>query len=434
MKSFVFCKRVVLPVAGIASLLLTTPLWGGQKPIILTDAISASLINYGELKALRGERGISEAAAVKAGLYPNPVLELGGATGALTGSSSENSITLGISQEFFTGGKREKRSRIAEKELAGFDNRISNSERLLRLEVKTVYFDLLLAHGRFGLAQKAEELNIRLLRIAGERLAAGEVAELDVNLAKVEAARAEGRKIDAERETAPAQQRLLLLMGSPPDETVNVSGSHDAGVFAGELVELKKQAMENRPDLKALKTETEKAGAEVLLARADRLPNVTAGISYIREQTAVSFGGLEEKSTDNTIGLKLAIPIPVFDRNQAGQQHASARRNSTESRYLFALQSIEREVEAAHVRLTSAQKAVELYRTGIIPQLEENLKLVQEAYQLGEVGILAVIDEQKKFIDVNDSYLTALYNRNSAAAKLEAAVGIELKKDDGGNK
>ena len=434
MKCFVFCKRVVLPVVGIASLLLTTPLWGAEKPIILTDAISATLKNYGELKALRGERGMSEAAAVKAGLYPNPVLELGGATGALTGSSSENTITLGISQEFLTGGKREKRLQVAEKELFSFDNRISNTERLLRLEVKTVYYDLLLAHSQFGLAQKAEELNIRLLRIAGERLAAGEVAELDVNLAKVEAARAEGRKIDAERETAPAQQRLLLLMGSPPDETVNVSGSLDAGALAGELVELKKQALKIRPDLKALKSETEKAEAEVLLARADRLPNVTLGAGYTREHTLTSLGAVEEKNTNNLIGMRISVPLPLFDRNQAGQQQASARRNSTESRYLFALQSIEREVEAAHARLNSAQKAVSLYRTGILPQLEENLKLVQEAYQLGEVGILAVIEEQKKFIEVNDGYLTALYNRNTAVAKLEAAVGTELKKDDGGNK
>lgn len=434
MKSFIYCKRVVLPVVGIASLLLTTPLWGAEKAISLPDAISAALINYGELKALRGERGMSEAAAVKAALYPNPVLELGGASGALTGSSSENTITLGISQEFLTGGKRGKRLQVAEKELFSFDSRISDTERLLKLEVKTVYFDMLLAHGRLGLAQKSEELNASLLRIAGERLAAGEVAELDVNLAKVEAARAEGRKIDAERETTPAQQRLLLLMGSPPDEAVNVSGFLDAGVFAGELVELKKQALDNRHDLKVLKSEIEKAEAEVLLARADRIPNVTVGAGYTREHTLTSLGGMEEKSTNNLLGLKVSFPLPLFDRNQAGQQQASARRNSTESRYLFALQSIEREVEAAHARLSSAQKAVALYRTGILPQLEANLKLVQEAYQLGEVGILAVIEEQKKFIEVNDSYLIARYNRNTAVAKLEATVGVELKKDDGGNK
>lgn len=75
-----------------------------------------------------------------------------------------------------------------------------------------------------------------------------------------------------------------------------------------------------------------------------------------------------------------------------------------------------------------------LYAKEIIPQLTENLKLVQEAYRLGETGILAVIEEQKKFIEVNDGYLTALYSRNSAVAKLEAAVGVELQNVDGGNK
>ncbi|HLO26866.1 MAG TPA: TolC family protein, partial [Geobacteraceae bacterium] len=62
----------------------------------------------------------------------------------------------------------------------------------------------------------------------------------------------------------------------------------------------------------------------------------------------------------------------------------------------------------------------------IIPQLEENLKLVQEAYRLGEVGILSVIEEQKKFFEVNDGYLSALYARNVALIKLESAVAVDL--------
>lgn len=434
MKRKLFCKRAVVPILGMASLLLTTPLWAAEKQVVLTDAISAALKNYGELKTLRGERGASEAAAVKAGLYPNPILELGGATGALTGNSSERNVFVGISQEFLTGGKREKRLQVAEKELLSFDNRVSNTERLLKLEVKTVYCELLLAHGRFDLARKAEELNARLLHIANERFAAGEVAELDVNLAKVESARAEGRKIDAESETVPAQQHLLLLMGATPDEIVNVSEPLNTSVSFGELADLKKLAMDNRHDLKVLKTETEKAGAEVLLARADRLPNVTLGVGYTWENTLTSLKGVSEESTNNLIGLKLSVPLPLFDRNQDGQQQANARKNSSDSRYVFAQQSLDREIEAAYARFSSTQKAVALYRKGILPQLEENLKIVQQAYQLGETGVLALIEEQKKFIEVNDSYLTALYNLNIAAAKLEAAVGVELMKIDGGNK
>ena len=434
MKKVFLSKRVVFPMVGIASLLLTSPLWGEEKQVMLPDAISAAMKNYGELKILREERSISEAAAAKAGLYANPVLELGGTTGALNGSSSEHSLSVGISQEFLTGSKRKKRLQVAEKELAGFDNRLKDAERLLRLEVKTVYYDLLLANGRLGLARNAEELNGQLLRISGERLAAGEVAELDLNLAKVEASRAEGRKLEAELVIAPLQQRLLVLMGSSSGERPAVSDPLYAGVVNGDLAELKNQALNNRSDLKALKTETEKAEAELLLAGADRLPNVTLGLAYSWEHSLTSLGGMEEKNSDNLIGLRLSVPLQLFDNNQAGQQQASARKSSAMNRHLFARQSVERDVEAAYARFNSAQKTVVLYRTGILPQLEENLKLVQEAYKLGEVGIMAVIEEQKKFIEVNDNYLTALSSWNSAAAKLEAAVGIEFKNEDGGNK
>ena len=58
--------------------------------------------------------------------------------------------------------------------------------------------------------------------------------------------------------------------------------------------------------------------------------------------------------------------------------------------------------------------------------MTENLKLTQEAYRLGEVGILSAIEEQKKFFEVNDGYLTALHYRNLALAKLETAVAANF--------
>jgi cobalt-zinc-cadmium efflux system outer membrane protein len=74
----------------------------------------------------------------------------------------------------------------------------------------------------------------------------------------------------------------------------------------------------------------------------------------------------------------------------------------------------------------NAEKVLLLYKSNIVPQLEENLKLTQEAYRLGEVGILAVIQEQKKFFEVNEGYLTALHDRQAALVKLESSVASEL--------
>jgi cobalt-zinc-cadmium efflux system outer membrane protein len=242
----------------------------------------------------------------------------------------------------------------------------------------------------------------------------------------VEVARSEGKKAEAERELYPSRARLLALMGLPANEEARFNGSLEAKTFTKNLEELKGWALAKRPDIRALEAEKAKGDAGITLAWAERIPNVTAGLGYQRENSSVEVGGLEGKNRDNLIGLKISIPIPLFDRNQAGFREAQARKESAENRCLFARTVIEREVEAAYARLTAADKSLSIYTRDIIPQLEENLKLVQEAYRLGEVGILSVIEEQKKFFEVNDGYLSALHGRNMAFIKLESAVAVDL--------
>ena len=412
---------------------VSVPLQAEERVVTLQEIMTVAKENNGDLKALREEVGIGESGKIRAGLYPNPVLYLEGTSGAVTGSSSENRASIGISQEFLIGGKREKRLAVAESELTRFTSRIKDAERLLLLEVKTAFYDLLMAESRLNLAHKSQELNNQLLHITKERLAAGDIAELDVNLARVETARSEGRKIEAERELVPGRQRLLSLMGAPALTYLKITGTPVIKPFIENPAELKAMALENRPDLQAMAAERNKGEAEISLAQAERLPNVTAGVGFSWERSETSLGGLEERNTDNLIGWKLSVPLQIFDRNQAGIREAQARKSSAETRQAFVRQNIEVEVEAAHTRLASAEKSLKIYTEEIIPQLTENLKLVQEAYRLGEAGILAVIEEQKKFIEVHDGYLTALHSWNSAVAKLEAAVGVELQKVDGGN-
>lgn len=398
----------------------------GERSFNLPQAVEYALRNNGDLKAIREEKGVREAGKIKAGLYPNPVLEVDGTTGELTGSKFENTVSAGVTQEILTAGKRGKRLKMAERELEGFERQIDNSGRLLAEEVKSAFFDLLLADGRMKLAERSINLNRQLLDIAELRFEAGDIPELEVNLARVEVARSEGRKAEAERELQPAKVRLVSLMGIPPADNAEFSGSPEGKPLGKFLDELKALALTNRPDLKALESENARSDAGIDLARAERIPNLTVGIGYQRENSAIDVSGDEIKTRDNLIALKLSIPIPLFDRNQAGVREALARKGSAETRYQTARRSISREVEAAFARLSAAEKSLAIYARDIIPQLEENLKLVQEAYRLGEVGILTVIEEQKKFFEVNDGYLAALYNRQTALARLEAAVGAEL--------
>ncbi len=397
-----------------------------EKYFTLQQVVEFAKQNNGNVKALHEEKGIREAGKIKAGLFPNPVLELDVTTGELTGSKFENTLSVGVSQEFLTAGKRGKRLQAAAKECESFDRQVDNSGRLLMEEVKSIFYDLLLAGKKVELAERSIALNDQLLDITRQRFASGDVPELEVNLARVEMARSEERKAGAERELYPAKARLLLLIGLPQEEAASFSGTLEGKPFAKTLGELKGLALAKRPDLKALEAETARGDAEVALARAERIPNITVGVGYQRENSAIDVAGEEIKSRDNLIGMKLSIPIPLFDRNQAGIKEAKARKGSAENRYSFTRLVIEREVESAFARMTMAEKSLSIYTRDIIPQLEENLKVVQEAYRLGEVGILSVIEEQKKFFEVNDGYLSALYSRQIALVKLESAVGTDF--------
>ncbi|MBJ6723717.1 TolC family protein [Geomesophilobacter sediminis] len=393
------------------------------KVFTLSQAEDFSLRNNPELLALRAEQGVRQAAEIRAGLYANPVLELEGTTGKLTGSSTENGFSIGISQQIPLFGKREKRVAVAEKERQGFDQQLRNAERVLVAQVREAFYGLLLAQTTVAVAEQNLALSNRLLEVARQRFAEGDIPELEVNLARVEVARSEERKSRAEREVDPARQRLLALLGLPAAEPVGFSGSLTYAGAWQDLAALKRQALARRTDLKALSLETAKGDAEVTLAEAERYPDLTLGISYQRENTGFEIGGAQGMNRDNLISLKLSVPLPIFDNNRAGIMEARARRSAAESRYRSGRQTVERDVEVAFSALRSAERSVSLNREVVLPQLEENLKLTEEAYRLGEVGILSVLEEQRKFYEVTQGYLAAQHELQTAVVRLESAVG-----------
>ena len=422
-----FVRGALLLVPGIFCILASTSVYADEPKLTLPKAIEYSLRNNGGLKSFREEKGIRDAGKVRAGLLPNPTLELEGGTGALTGSSAENSLSLGVSQEFFLSGKREKRLAIAERELEMYRWQLADQERVLSEEVKTAFFDVILAEQRIALADRSIVLNRQLLDVTRERLTAGDIPELEMNLVKVELARSEGAKIAVAKTSLESHARLWTIMGLPLGKLPAISGELKSAIsLTKTLADLKQLAHAQRPDVKALEAEKEKNDADIVLARSEAVPNLTAGLAVKRDTTSIEVGGVEGKDTAYTIGFKLSMPIPVFDKNQAGVQEARAKRSSTESRLLAASRNVEREVETAYASYLNSEKVLSLYKTSIIPQLEENLTLSQEAYRLGEVGILAVIQEQKKFFDVSEGYLTALHDRQAALVKLETAVATEL--------
>lgn len=401
------------------------PVQAEPVPRSIYEIVSLALKHNAELAALEKEVSAKQSLAVQAGITSNPTLELQGISGTLTGSPGERSVSIGVNQELPLNGKLRLRREAGQAEAEVVQRQRDNTARLLTDEVATLVLELVLADKRSELAAGQVALNQELVRISDERFKAGDIPELELNLARVELARAESRLLEVERERIPLRIKIASLTGLKEND-INVPDKFAAPKQSGNTPELIKKSLFSRPDLQALMREHDKAEIETRLAGAEALPNLTAGLFVQWQRGTTEVGGMSSTSNDTQLGLRLSMPIPLFDRNQGGRVAARARLDAADSRRLALERSIIAEVEAAASRLSSSEKILEQFEKGIIPQLTENLKLTQEAYRIGEVGILSVIDEQKKFFEVNDSYLSALHNRHVACIKLETVVASEL--------
>jgi len=401
------------------------PVLAEPAPRSINEIVVMALKHSAELTALEKDVAAKQSLAIQAGTISNPTLELQGSTGSLTGSPDERTSSIGINQELSLYGKLRLRREALQREAESLQRQRDNVARLLKVEVITLALDYSLTSKRQELAAELVQLNRDLVVITGERYKAGDIPELELNLAKVELARAESRLLEVERERIPLRIKISSLTGLNEND-VNLSDKLSAPIPSPKTQDLVKQALVSRPDLLALALERDKAETETRLAKAEALPNLTAGLFAQWQRSSVEVGGMSSTSSDTQLGIRLSMPIPVFDRNKGGRAAAQAHLDAADSRLLALERTITAEVEAAVSRLSSSERILSLLEQGIIPQLTENLKLTQEAYRLGEVGILSVIDEQKKFFEVNDGYLSALHGRRVAFIKLETAAAIDL--------
>jgi outer membrane protein, heavy metal efflux system len=401
------------------------------SPSPYRQIVAEALQNNGELRALRQELESFAAAQDRSGLHPDPVLDVDVESGALTGSRGENRYSVGISREFLTFGKKGLRRSVAGRELEAAQARVNDAERLLAFHVKESLFALLLAREKAQSAATALELDRELVRIAQERFAAGEIAEVEVDLAEVEAVLGRERFLSAEREEALQHLNLSQLMGLSPGEMPEVPGGLTTAEVTLDPDRLTDRALRERPDLRALALDREAGETALRLARAEGLPNVTAGLSYSHERETTELRGVRERSSDNLLGVSLSVPLPTSVRRQSLVREAGARRGAAQERLSTLRASVPREVQRALHQLQGAAISVRLYREEIVPRLEANLATVQEAYRLGETGILNVIEEQRKFQQASGAYLQALHDWNLALAQLEAAVGSDLSSFEG---
>lgn len=387
-----------------------------------------------DLMAVRQEIAAARGLLTQTRLRPNPGLDVTMGTGRPLGSPGEREIEVGYAHTFELGGKRARRIDVGRVGVEIAEFLVADRERLLIADVKTRYAEALAAGRNLEILGELSELTDRASHVAQQRVSEGEAAPLERALLQVEAGRLTADRLLAASAGARAVAQLKLAAGLDPTELLALSGELKAPTVALSLEEVIAKALAERPDLKAARAEETRAEAELRLARAERVPDVIGVARYGRVQSEFpQFGTtgsgqvVSLRDTDHILTFGVSIPLPFANRNQGNIETSIARQQAAVLRRQFVEQSVRTEVTAAYTQYVAALRALEAFGQDVVNQSQQSITIIRTSYNLGEVQLLDLLQEQRRLVETQKAYTEILREQYVARAALEAAMSAEVR-------
>ncbi|MDH3585269.1 MAG: TolC family protein, partial [Phycisphaerae bacterium] len=391
---------------------------GIEGVVTARSALAAALLHNPNLQSFSWEMRVREARALQAGLRPNPEvgieIENFAGSGATSGFDSAETTAL-LSQLIPLGGKTTKRRRVAEldRDLAGWDYEAARLDLATKVAVALVGVEA--AQRREHLAVDKLEIARQLYAAADQKVLAGAAPPLERTRATVlqETSRIGVRR--ARQALAAARHDLAATWGAerPVFERVAVDLQRIRPIPAYDVIRAR---LPQSPRLARWATEISRREAQVDLARAGRVADVTAGAGVRRL----------EQSDDTAAVVEFSVPLALFDRNQGG---------ILEARYALAKARAQEQVEhldartalaRAHQELDTAFIEAAALRDTVLPAAQQAFAAVNKSYRAGQSSYLQVLDAQQSFFDARDRYIEALAAYHGAVAAVEGMTGQPL--------
>ncbi|NEV60818.1 TolC family protein [Thiorhodococcus minor] len=401
-------RRWLKPALPLALLVLAT---GGAQAGSLGSAISSALEQAAQqprVDAIRSER---DAVRRQAGslVAEDPALRVNYLSDRVDRDQGAYEWEAMVDLPLWMPGQRDSRQGVA----TALGGQADALARLLRWEmagrVRAALWDTALAQGRLTQAAQALASARALEATVTKRVKAGELARVDLLVARQDALdrEAELQAARAEHARTLAIYRQITGQAALPDQRFEAAPEPDAATGLP-------------PDHPLLAD----ADSALALARAER----KRAQSERRASPVVSLGGIrtrDARGLDAQHAVQMEISLPFGLASQSAPEIAAAERAYTER-----MTDFQRARRQAEQRLAEAQ----VTRTGAAEALtvaerrhrlaHEALDLVRRAFDLGEADLTALLRAEERARQASMDLELRRLEQGRALAELNQALGV----------
>jgi cobalt-zinc-cadmium efflux system outer membrane protein len=390
-----------------------------------------------DLLAAKYNIPLAQADELTSGLWNNPSLLVDTALQPFTrnwdqtNAGGPRQYDIGFAYPLDLSGKISSGRKSAHKTTEVAKTLFQDAMRQKLRDIRLAYIDVMTLQQQLSLAAEKKNSFQDLLRVIEARVGVGgrlPLLKLRARLARDQAVLDERQKEIALR---AAQASLAVILGSPSDAQFRIStGLREFQMSETSPVkELIAAALANRPDLVALHLALEKTELDRRLAVAQRWDNfiLTAGFST---QGPVAANPNDPTTAEiprgNSWNAGLAIPLPLFNRNQGNILKTSWAAGQLRKQIASLELSIAQEIEAIDREMALNRRLILDFENQQLANARKVRDEQQRLVGMGSNSLLDYFDAVGAYVSVVSAYYEAVGEYRREAARLSAACAKEV--------
>jgi cobalt-zinc-cadmium efflux system outer membrane protein len=278
--------------------------------------------------------------------------------------------------------------------------------------IRSGYYDVLLAQRTIDVNEELVRIGQQGVELTEKRLAARAISKAELLQTQIEAQMAELSLVRARNNHDAAWRRLTAVLGRPEMQPQPLAGEVDRDLPQFDWRETLDHLLTQSPELAEAYAAVETARNALALQCAQRIPNfqVATGVKY------------DESARFTLADVEIAVPLPVFDRNQGNILAAQSDLAAAQSEVQRVELDLRNRLANAFEQYANASRQVEVYSGSIVPNAQESLRLADIGYRAGHFGYLTLLTAQRTYFGVSLEYLESLKEFWARSVELEGML------------
>lgn len=386
-------------------------------PLTLDSLITNALRNNLQLRS--AGLSVEQSRALEKSGTDIPKTELMLTQDPTSGGNMDNAI--GVTQTIAWPGLYKNQRKLLQQQtvLAERTGNITRAE-IIR-QVREVYYAYLLNWETLRILDYQDSIYNGFVKRAEIRLKTGETSNLELFSAKNKYQEIQALKMGVQADlasnelalkqllntTAPislAEGKLPLLLTMPAD-SLNTAGN---------------------PQVDAGLQNIETASARIAVERSKGMPDLTIGYNQQLLVPGFNPAGIDRSYSPGTriAGIQLGVALPVF--NGANRSRVKAERVSrliAQANYQNTQSQVRLQYDQEMQQYQKFLQSVNYYTSGGLKQADEQLRIAQVSFNLGEIGYMEYIQNISAAIQTKLAYIDAVGRLNRSAIQLQFLRG-----------